>query len=323
MKRLRVVLSVVLAVIVVGALALAIIWRIRPGMDRYAQHHYAAPPYAGALTATWYGVTALLLSDGTSSIFVDPFFTRPEGLFNMVLDREIAPDEAVIRRWLERAGVTRLDAVLVSHSHFDHSMDAGVVAKLTGATLVGSESTANVGRGDGLAESQIKVMKPGEAMRFGSFTVTFIESVHAGATGGAPTGEITEPLKLPAHYLDYKLGGVFSLVIEHPQGTVLHQGSAGFVPGFLKGRKANVVFLGVAIIDDLDTYLREVVDAVGADRIVPTHWDDFTRSLDEPLTPMPIAVRLDRFFDDAFRLRPLIKIETLNLGERVALFPAK
>ena len=227
MKRLRVALSVLLAVIVVGALALAIIWRIRPGMDRYAQHHYAAPPYAGALTATWYGVTALLLSDGTSSIFVDPFFTRPEGLFNMVLDREIAPDEAVIRRWLERAGVTRLDAVLVSHSHFDHSMDAGVVAKLTGATLVGSESTANVGRGDGLAESQIKVMKPGEAMRFGSFTVTFIESVHAGATGGAPTGEITEPLKLPAHYLDYKLGGVFSLVIADSPSMAENSRSSG------------------------------------------------------------------------------------------------
>jgi L-ascorbate metabolism protein UlaG (beta-lactamase superfamily) len=322
MKRLRILLWLLLGAVVAAALVLAVVWRFRPGVQQYAAHHYDAQPYPGALTATWFGVTAVLLSDGDSAIFIDPFFTRPEGLLNMLLDREIAPDEAVIRRWLQSSGIDRLDAVLVSHSHFDHGMDAGVVAKLTGAVLVGSESTANIGRGDGLAEAQIKVMTLGEPLRFGNFTVTFVESRHAGATGGAPTGEITQPLKLPARYFDYKLGGVYSLLVEHPQGAVLHHGSAGFVPGALQGRKADIVLLGVAIIEEIESYLREIVDSVGATRVVPTHWDDFTRSLDEPLTPMPVAVRLDTFFDDMARLRPQTRVETLEVGKRVALFPA-
>ena len=77
---------------------------------------------------------------------------------------------------------------------------------------------------------------------------------------------LNSPLKPPAAYLDYKEGGTYSILVEHPRGTVLHQGSAGFVPGALRGRKADVVFLSVAAIDRVEPYLHEVVDAVG-DRI--------------------------------------------------------
>jgi len=321
MRWLKALAWILLAVVVVGAAALTAVWMYRPGMEQYAAHRYRSPATTGALTATWFGVTAVLISDGETSIFIDPFFTRPPGLLNLALNRAIAPDEAEIRRWLAKAGVERLDAVLVSHSHFDHAMDAGVVARLTAATLMGSTSTANIGRGSGLAESKIRVITPGEALTLGTLTITFIESRHAGATGGQPTGEIGQPLLPPAHYLDYKLGGAYSLLIERGPRAILHHGSAGFVPGGLRGRHADVVFLGVAAIDDLDLYLREVVDTVGAGRVIPTHWDDFTRSLAEPLTPMPVGVRLDRFFDDVARLRPRVRVETLALGERVGLDP--
>jgi len=46
-------------------------------------------------------------------------------------------------------------------------MDAGVVARLTGAKLVGSTSTANIGRGSNLAEAQIHVVVPDETLHFG------------------------------------------------------------------------------------------------------------------------------------------------------------
>lgn len=321
MKTIKIGAAILLFTVIVCASAGTWLWTYRPGMDQYAAHRYAAPASATALTATWFGVTSVLLSDGEHSIFIDPFFTRPEGLLNLVLNRNIAPDEPRIRRWLAGAGVDRLDAVFVSHSHYDHAMDAGVVANVTGAMLVGSPSTANIGHGSGLSDTQIRVVRAGETMRFGSFTVTFIESRHAGATGGQPTGEITKPLTLPARYFDYRLGGTYSILVKHSQGEVLHHGSAGFAPGALKDHRADVVFLGVALIDDLDTYLREVVDTVGATRIIPTHWDDFTRSLDAPLSPLPVLVRLDRFFEGVERLRPQVRIETLNVSDRVALFP--
>ncbi|MGH8441935.1 MAG: MBL fold metallo-hydrolase [Nevskiaceae bacterium] len=314
-------LGIFLAALVVGtALVFAAIWQWRPGLDAYDARAYTAQPAAGALTARWLGVAAVLLSDGAHAVLIDPFFTRPRGFWRLVLNRPIAPDEALIRDWLARAGVTRLDAVLVSHSHYDHAMDAGVVARLTGATLMGSASTLSIGRGAGLPEAQLQALSFG-AVSFGPFDVTFIESRHAGATGGAPTGEIMKPLAPPARFLDYRQGGTYSILVAHSRGRVLHHGSAGFVPGALGNFRADVVFLGVALLPELAPYLAEVVDAVGARRVVPIHWDDFTRGLDEPLRPFPLVVRLDRFFERMAEQRRDIAVQTLELNRPVSLFP--
>lgn len=318
-RRLSLWLLVAAVILITGLNALRL---YTPGLAEELALRDEAVPQPGQLTATWLGVTALLLRDDRHAILIDPFFSRPPGLLNMALNRRIAPDEALIRQWLAKLDVQKLDAVLVSHSHFDHAMDAGVVARLTGATLVGSESTANIGRGAGLPESALRVIRDGDALRFGDFHVSFIASRHAGATGGKPTGDIGAPLVPPARYLDYRLGGTWSILIDHPQARVLHHGSAGFIPGALAGREADVVFMGVALIDDLNTYLRETVDSVGARTVIPTHWDDFTRPLDQPLRPFPVVVRLDRFFQDMARLRPQVRVKTMELGRAVPLTSA-
>jgi len=261
----------------------------------------------------------VLISDGTTSIFIDPFFTRPPGLLNLVTNAQIKPDEDLISDWLHRLNITHLDAVLVSHSHYDHAMDAGVVAVMTGAVLIGSESTANIGRGAGVPAEQIVPIHPGTNAQIGAFQVTFIESQHAGASGGRPTGNITSPLLPPFHYLDYKQGGTYSILVDHPLGSILHHGSAGFVPGALKNHHADVVFLGIALLPDLRTYLAETVDAVGAKHVIPVHWDDFTRPLDEPLVPLPGVVKLGAFFD-GMQQRKDLQVHTLNLAETAVLF---
>ncbi|MDM4772388.1 MBL fold metallo-hydrolase [Solimonas sp. SE-A11] len=321
MKLLRRLL--VALVVLLGLLAVVVAWlrTQAPGMDAYRAHHYEAAAQPGALTATWYGVSAVLLRDGEHAILIDPFFTRPEGLLPLVLNRAIAPDETRIAAALLAARIDKLDAVLVSHSHYDHGMDAGVVAKLTGAMLMGSASTANIGRGAGLPDGRIRRIEPGQVITVGRFRIRFIASRHAGASGGRPTGDITAPLHTPAHYLDYKLGGTYSILVEHPQGNVLHHGSAGWEPGALAGLRADLVFLGVALVDELPDYLRETVDAVGARRVIPVHWDDFTLPLDQPLRPFPLVVRLDRFFEGMAQ-RPEIQVQTLELGQTVTLFPA-
>lgn len=321
MRLLRAVGIFVLALVLAAGAAVGSFWYVRPGLEAYAAHHYTQAPVTGALTARWLGTTAVLLDDGAHAVMVDPFFTRPRGFGRLVLNRTIAPDEALISDWLTRAGVSKLDAVMVSHSHYDHAMDAGVVARLTGATLVGSASTLNIGRGAGLPEAQLRLARPGEALAFGPYEVTFVESRHAGASGGVPTGDIVAPLVPPARYYDYKQGGAWSIFIAHPQGRVLHHGSAGFVPGALGNFRADVVFLGVALLPELAPYLAEVVDAVGARRVVPIHWDDFTRGLDEPLRPFPLVVRLDRFFERMAEQRRDIAVQTLELNRPVSLFP--
>lgn len=320
MKVLKRLFQLLLGLVLVAAGVLSFNYFHRPGLDEYAAHQLPpAPPDAKGLTATWFGTTAVLLSDGESSLFVDPFITRPAGWLRMLSNRPIAPDDEKIARTLSKAKPKNLKAVLVSHSHHDHAMDAGVVARLTDAVLVGSESTLNIGRGSGVPELQLRRAHPGVAMTFGAFTVTFIESKHAGATGGKPTGDIVEPLTPRARYLDYKQGGTYSILIEHALGTVLFHGSAGVVPGALKGRRADWVLLGVALVDNYDAYLRELVDATGATRVIPIHWDDFTRPFDDPPIPNLIGVDLPQFFAEMARTRPQIQVQTLAFGEPTVL----
>jgi L-ascorbate metabolism protein UlaG (beta-lactamase superfamily) len=216
----------------------------------------------------------------------DGFFTRPAAA---VVNRgTISSYGERIANALKRAGVKSLAAVIPVHSHFDHAMDSAVVANLTGAMLMGSESTANIGRGAGLAEAKIRVVANGETAKFGRFNVTFIHSAHL-PIGFAP-GAITSPLRQPVKASDYQQGEAYTLLVEHDGKTILVQGSAGFVPGELQGHKADVAYLGIGGLGGRDDaykegYWREMVVVPGVRRVIPIHWDNFYKSLDEPLAP--------------------------------------
>jgi L-ascorbate metabolism protein UlaG (beta-lactamase superfamily) len=120
--------------------------------------------------------------------------------------------------------------------------------------------------------------------------MTFLTSAHFPAQFGL--GNITEPLKFPAHGEAMKLGEAFSILIEHEGRGYLVQGSAGFTGSEMAGRKADVVFLGAgglgaSSISYQERYWAAMVKTVGAKRVVPIHWDNFYLSLDVPLVPSP------------------------------------
>jgi L-ascorbate metabolism protein UlaG (beta-lactamase superfamily) len=286
--------AVLLALVLGIAAFVAYTLADRPNLESYASLLYTEPPRAGGLRVTFLGVATVLVSDGTTHLLTDGFFSRP-GLVT-TLARRVAPDPAAIAAGLARAGIERLDAVFVVHSHYDHGMDAPDVATRTGALLVGSASTGNIARGVGFDERRFRLVQSGEALPFGRFTVTMVRSQHF--PHGMAMGEINEPLVPPARATDYKEGGSYSVVISHAAGSLLIQGSAGFEPHALAGVRADVALLGVGALgtrdrDYMEAYWRETVGAVGARRVIPIHWDDFTRPLSEPLVPMPR--RMDDF----------------------------
>jgi L-ascorbate metabolism protein UlaG (beta-lactamase superfamily) len=262
----------------------------RPDLGRYA-HRFDVPPFAGGLGVTFLGVASLLLDDGASAVMTDGFFSRPP-LLRVALGR-IAPDTARIDAALARTGTRRLEAVLPVHTHYDHAMDSAVVAERTGALLVGGESTAYVGRGHGLPEERIRVVTPGQPMTFGAFTLTWVESHHC--PPDRFPGVVTEPVVPPARASAYRCGEAWSVLVAHTSGrTALLQGSAGFVAGALAEKRADVAYLGVGQLgvqseDYIRSYWAETVEAVGARRVVLTHWDDFFRPLSRPLRALPYA----------------------------------
>ena len=260
----------------------------RPSLEPYADR-FDVPPADGSMSVTFLGVATLLVDDGETQLLTDGFFSRP-GLVSVGL-RRIAPDRKRIGECLARAGAERVRAVAPVHSHFDHALDSAAVADLTGALLVGGESTANVGRGGDLPDDRIRVVASGDEVQVGAFSLTFIASEHC--PPDRFPGEITEPVVPPAKAAAYKCGEAWSILVEHASShRLLIQGSAGYVEGALAGRQAEVAYLGIGQLGKQDSaymeaYWEHTVRAVGARRVVLIHWDDFFRPLDQPLRALP------------------------------------
>jgi L-ascorbate metabolism protein UlaG (beta-lactamase superfamily) len=260
----------------------------RPDIDAYARS-FDLPRADGGFAVTFLGVASLLIDDGETQVLTDGFFSRP-GLRKVALGR-IAPDPARIDDCLARAGATRVGAVVPVHSHFDHALDSAFVAARTEATLVGGPSTANLGRGGGLSNHQIRTVSHGDTFDVGAFTLTFVVSRHC--PPDRFPGHVDEPFVPPAKASAYKCGEAWSILVSHEGGRrMLVQGSAGYVEDSLTGYAAEVAYLGVGQLGKQDvqyirSYWEHTVRTVGATQVVLIHWDDFFRPLDQPLRALP------------------------------------
>ncbi len=279
-----------ITVMAAAVIAIAWLWRDRPSLDDIG---WPAPVTASTsvtdlVTVTWLGVSTLLFDDGETQILIDGFFSRPS-LVDVVLGHPVENNAAMINYVLDEYRMRRLAAIIPVHSHFDHAMDVGAIANRTSASILGSESTAEIARGAGVPEDQITLVGENQVYEFGRFAVTLLRSRHApiGWRGSVPlAGKIDAPLILPQPVSAWREGVSYAIVISHPEGTTVVQGSAGLADGALRGVSADVVMLGVFGLDSLgkdyaEKYWQAVVTETGATSVYAIHFDDYTRPFGE------------------------------------------
>jgi L-ascorbate metabolism protein UlaG (beta-lactamase superfamily) len=291
------------SVIAVLSVAAVVLWRDRPSLDAI---DWPAPAIASAVnpdavTVTWLGVTTLLIDDGETQILIDGFFSRPslaEVLFGLAVENDAAQIDYAMNEFRMR----RLAAIIPVHSHYDHAMDIGAIANRSSASILGSESTAQIARGAGVPEDQITVIDGTTSFQFGNFNVTLRPIGHApiGWRGSVPLdGIIEEPLTMPQPVSAWRMGGAYTIIIEHPQGTALVQGSASYKKYELQDVSADVVFLGVGQLDGLgrdyaELYWQHTVTATGSHSVYPIHFDDFSKPFGEITLPPRIINNFER-----------------------------
>jgi L-ascorbate metabolism protein UlaG (beta-lactamase superfamily) len=269
----------------------------------------------------WLGTAGVLITDSETGILIDPYVSR-FGIFKIALSLPLQPNKDAVKRWVARLGKNSVQAVAVSHSHFDHCLDAPYFAMYSGALLIGSESTLNVGRGAFLNEECLKKVNPRQIIKVGAFTLEFIESSHGPVfLGRVPyPGTIDKILTGPRPARDYKLGQTYAILISHPSGTIVHHGSAGFIPGMYEGIKADVVLLGIAGRGNTKTYLKNVPLKLGAGVVIPIHFDNFFMPLEKKMKTLP-GLRFKEFLSAVKRHRDNFELKILPMGEKVAILP--
>lgn len=254
------------------------------------------------LQVKYAGTTTLLFQDAQTRILLDGFFSRPP-LWQWITG-PLLSDAQRIEASLKRLQIQHLDVIPVFHSHFDHVMDTAEVARRTGAKILGSVSTSQIARGAGLPESQIIIAEPGRTYRFGRFEVMMLPSRHMSLGPLAQflglDGDISKPVRQPAHLLNYREGGTYAIVIKHPEGNSLLQGTQLTTAVKNLPFDIHTLFLTTPGFRHVSVNQRQqfiqLMQHYQTQRVVAVHWDDFSRSLDEPL--QPFSPLLDDFTAD-------------------------
>ncbi|NPV85277.1 MAG: MBL fold metallo-hydrolase [Anaerolineae bacterium] len=268
------------------------------------------------VSLTFASTNTLLISDGKTHLIIDPHFTRPGFVGQNNLLGRISPSPERIAYGLACLGVKSLDAVLLTHTHYDHALDAAEVARMTGACLVGSPSAEKIAIGAGLPKTNCQIAVERVPMKFGAFEVIFLRGAHISIPPLLPVigmaREIKRPLTPPQFASAYREGGTYAILLQYPPSiTILCMGSAGYFPNWLSGIQAQTVILPVGGLDFRGKAYRQMlfeqsVLAVDARRLFFSHWDDFTRPLDAPPRMMP-ACR-----------KALIQLETLAAKAQIS-----
>jgi L-ascorbate metabolism protein UlaG (beta-lactamase superfamily) len=241
------------------------------------------------ITLRHLGAAGWEISDGERVILLDPYLSRLRitGQFGTYTtpalpgdtrrvfgpDDDLVPDPAAVDAY-----ITRADFILHSHSHFNHTIDMPYIARKTGATVIGTESTTNLARAGGVPEAQLLSVHGGEDWEFGSFSVKVIPSLHSALNGKHffDSRVVPRDFKGPRRVGSDIEGGTLAYLLRLAGYQILWFGSMNYIEREVQGLRPDVAMIAAARQRlEIHDYTGRLMRALGLPRLViATHWDE-------------------------------------------------
>jgi L-ascorbate metabolism protein UlaG (beta-lactamase superfamily) len=175
------------------------------------------------ITVQWLGHAAFeITSSGGTHILIDPFLSGNPS----------TPDS------LKALSRYKPAAILVSHSHSDHALDAKAIAMSSGAMVISAYEWVNT---LGLPEKQAMGGNVGGTFKVGDVTVHIVPAMHSSDPGGRPVGFVLEFAdgRTLYHTGDTWLFGDMALIQElyHPNIVLIGAGGGPYTQGPADARR--------------------------------------------------------------------------------------
>lgn len=170
------------------------------------------PTARNGIGVQWLGHAAFeITSPGGTKILIDPFLSANPS----------TPDS------LKRLARYKPDAILVTHSHDDHALDAKAISQLSGTTRV--ISTYEWINAHGFPASQALGGNVGGTFRIGDVTIHLVPAMHSSDPGGRPLGFVLEfaDHRTLYHTGDTWLFGDMDLIQEFYRPNIILLGVGG------------------------------------------------------------------------------------------------
>ena len=237
---------------------------------------------------THLGAAGWEITDGRTVVLLDPYLSRLRitgrafgttpplaGDTRPVFgpDDELAPDTAAIDAHIRRA-----DFILISHSHFNHTLDMPYIARKTGATVIGTESTIHLARAGGVPDAQLIPVHGGEDYEFGTWSVKVIPSLHSALNSKhffdsrAVSGDFHGPRRM-ANDVE---GGTLAYLLRLAGYGILWFGSMNYIEREIVGLRPDVALIAAARQRlEIHDYTGRLLRALDFPPLVlATHWDE-------------------------------------------------
>jgi L-ascorbate metabolism protein UlaG (beta-lactamase superfamily) len=250
----------------------------------------AKPGARGArVRLTHLGAAGWEITDGRQGILMDPYLSRLRyrarfGLMDTPelpgdTRRAFGPDDDLVSDTAAvDAHVTRADFILISHSHFNHSLDMPYIARKTGATVIGTESTTILARAGGVPESQLLTVRGGEDYEFGALSIKIIPSLHSALHGKHYYDGRVVPrdFRGPRRMDNDVEGGTLAYLLRLAGHRILWFGSMNYLEREVQGLRPDVALIAAARQRlEIHDYTRRLMRALDNPRLVfATHWDE-------------------------------------------------
>jgi L-ascorbate metabolism protein UlaG (beta-lactamase superfamily) len=270
----------------------------------------ASDDSSGRLRVRWLGTAGFAVEHDGHTLLVDPYVTRAS------LARCIVAPLWSDRRAIARH-VPRADAIVLGHTHFDHALDAPLIARRTGARVFGSSSAVRLCLAQGVPADRVEDVQgePGQGpmeREVGPFRLRFVPSAHSRfALGTVPfAGEIADCSDVPMRAEAYKCGAVFGVEIRVAGRTLYHLGSAELVDASVEVKHVDLLLMCVAGWNAGRDVPERVARRLDPGAVLLSHWDDFLRPLESRVRPLP-AMQLPRLVERLGRAAPGVHIGTV------------
>lgn len=282
-----------LVVVALFLLATTCAWA---GLDDYAGYVVAdkGRTYGQGIRVTYLGVNGYQFETAGHALLVDPYFTRVS-LPVVALNERVEPDPERVAAGLKHVR-PRVDAVLVTHAHFDHLLDVPPIMRQTGARLVAGPTAVNQVHALGIPRSQCREVKAGDVRRIGPWTIRVLAAEHDRVFGSVPMpGTRADIVTPPERPKEWVLGEPLSFIIE-AAGRRIYIESGGMPDLLPPETKVDLAILGVALPDSR-LHFAPSVRRLHPRYTLPSHQDDFFQPFDRgfifgKLTRFPEVIRI-------------------------------
>jgi L-ascorbate metabolism protein UlaG (beta-lactamase superfamily) len=245
----------------------------------------------------WLGTAGVEFESGDTTILIDPDLTR---------NPQASPQQP-----LDPSDFMHVNAVFITHGHFDHTHDLPAVVAASGADVHASASVCEALIKRGMPAGKLKPMQEGESVEVGPFRVTAIPACHVKFDVPLVLSTLKRCLRILPRMIKmgppkFPTGEVLGWLLEVDGKKLFDLGSGCM--RWEPEEDIDIFLVPVQGRTDICEVAADLVRKVMPKKVIPHHFDDF-------YPPLSQTIGLKPLIDEVGRMDPDIEVSVPSINQ--------